>query len=123
MHTPQHNPSGYDNSSVSNTTALQSNIRFLLMHGVADDNVHLQNSLVLIDKLDLANVDNYDVQIFPDSDHGIYFHNANAMVYGRESSAFLFIILFLKKESNCHVTLPAAWFRENIWQDANPILT
>jgi dipeptidyl aminopeptidase len=88
MHTPQHNPSGYDNSSVSNTTALQRNIRFLLMHGVADDNVHLQNSLVLIDKLDLANVDNYDVQIFPDSDHSIYFHNANAMVYGRESSAF-----------------------------------
>lgn len=81
MHTPQHNPSGYDNASISNMTALGSNVRFLMLHGVADDNVHMQNSLTLIDKLDLANVDNYDVHVFPDSDHSIYFHNANRIVY------------------------------------------
>ena len=51
------------------------------MHGVADDNVHLQNTLTLLDKLDLAGFDNYDVHIFPDSDHSIYFHNANRIVY------------------------------------------
>lgn len=62
---------------------LQSNIRFLFMHGVADDNVHMQNSLTLLDKLDLAGVENYDVHVFPDSDHSIYFHNANRMVYDR----------------------------------------
>jgi dipeptidyl aminopeptidase len=81
MHTPQHNQGGYDNSSVSNTTALHQNVRFLIMHGVADDNVHMQNSLTLLDKLDLAGVENYDVHFFPDSDHGIYFHNANRIVY------------------------------------------
>ncbi|CAI7669830.1 unnamed protein product [Penicillium bialowiezense] len=86
MHTPEHNPSGYDNSSISDVDALSRNVRFLIMHGVADDNVHLQNTLVLIDKLDLANIDNYDMQVFPDSDHSIYFHNAHTIVYERLSS-------------------------------------
>lgn len=81
MHTPQHNPGGYDNSTVSNATALGQNVRFLVMHGIADDNVHMQNTLSLLDKLDLANVQNYDVHVFPDSDHSIYFHNANRVVY------------------------------------------
>ena len=83
MHTPQHNPQGYENASISNMTALSSNVRFLLMHGVADDNVHMQSSLTLLDKLDLAGVENYDFHAFPDSDHSIYFHNANRMVYDR----------------------------------------
>ncbi|KAI9780615.1 MAG: hypothetical protein M1835_004451 [Candelina submexicana] len=86
MHTPQHNPSGYDNSTISDMTALHNNVRFLVMHGVADDNVHMQNSLTLLDKLDLAGVENYDVHLFPDSDHSIYFHNANRMVYDRLSN-------------------------------------
>ena len=81
MHTPQNNPEGYANTSISNTTALQGNVRFLIMHGVADDNVHLQNTLTLLDKLDLAGVENYDYHVFPDSDHSIFFHNANRMVY------------------------------------------
>lgn len=84
MHTPQHNAAGYSNASISNATALAQNVRFLVMHGVADDNVHMQNTLSLLDKLDLANVENYDVHVFPDSDHSIYFHNANRVVYESE---------------------------------------
>ncbi|EKD20993.1 uncharacterized protein L3040_004612 [Drepanopeziza brunnea f. sp. 'multigermtubi'] len=83
MHTPQHNPEGYKNATISNMTALQQNVRFLVMHGVADDNVHMQNTLTLLDKLDVARVENYDVHVFPDSDHGIYFHNANRIVYDK----------------------------------------
>jgi len=83
MHTPQHNPSGYTNASISNVSALASTTRFLMMHGVADDNVHLQNTLTLLDRLDLAGVENYDVHVFPDSDHSIYFHNANRIVYDK----------------------------------------
>ncbi|KAJ5555302.1 Peptidase S9B dipeptidylpeptidase IV N-terminal [Penicillium sp. DV-2018c] len=86
MHTPAHNPQGYTNASISDVKALSQNVRFLIMHGVADDNVHLQNTLVLIDKLDLANIDNYDMQVFPDSDHSIQFHMAHALVYERLSS-------------------------------------
>lgn len=81
MRTPQDNDEGYSLSKVSNATALGQNKRFLLMHGVADDNVHFQNSLTLLDSLDLAGVENYDVHVFPDSDHGIYFHGANRIVY------------------------------------------
>ena len=84
MHTPEHNPSGYDNATITDAEALGRNVRFLIMHGVADDNVHLQNTLVLIDRLDLANIDNYDMQVFPDSDHSIYFHNGHTLVYERE---------------------------------------
>ncbi|KAF7914293.1 uncharacterized protein EAF01_000699 [Botrytis porri] len=83
MHTPQHNPSGYDNTSISDVESLAKNVRFLIMHGVADDNVHMQNTLTLLDKLDLAGVENYDVHVFPDSDHSIYFHNANRIVYDK----------------------------------------
>ncbi|KAI9710675.1 MAG: hypothetical protein M1820_002508 [Bogoriella megaspora] len=83
MDTPQANPAGYQNATIANTTALGANVRFLVMHGSADDNVHLQNSLTLLDKLDLAGVENYDFHTFPDSDHSIFFHNANKMVYDR----------------------------------------
>ncbi len=85
MRTPQANPQGYVTSAINNASALAANVRFLIMHGVADDNVHMQNSLTLLDKLDLDGVENYDVHVFPDSDHSIYFHNANRIVYDSES--------------------------------------
>lgn len=83
MHTPQHNPGGYDSSAITDMTGLSRNVRFLVMHGIADDNVHMQSTLTLIDKLDVAGVENYDIHVFPDSDHGIRFHNAYRMVYDR----------------------------------------
>lgn len=84
MGLPQENAEGYDNASVHDAAALGKNVRFLVMHGVSDDNVHMQNTLSLLDKLDLANVQNYDVHVFPDSDHSIYFHNANRVVFESE---------------------------------------
>ncbi|KAL9034233.1 MAG: hypothetical protein Q9214_007138, partial [Letrouitia sp. 1 TL-2023] len=86
MHTPQRNPDGYTNTSITDVAALAGSTRFLIMHGVADDNVHLQNTLSLLDKLDLQGVENYDVHVFPDSDHSIYFHNANKIVYDKLTS-------------------------------------
>ena len=85
MHTPQHNPSGYANSTITNTTSLSSNVRFLVMHGTGDDNVHIQNTLTLLDDLDISGVENYDVHVFPDSDHSIFFHNANRAVFDKLS--------------------------------------
>jgi dipeptidyl aminopeptidase B len=83
MRTPQNNPEGYSKSAITNVTAMAQNVRFLIMHGVADDNVHMQNTLTLLDKFDLAGIENYDVHFFPDSDHSIYFHNANHVVYDK----------------------------------------
>ncbi|WEW58580.1 dipeptidyl peptidase [Emydomyces testavorans] len=85
MHTPQNNPTGYNNAAISNTTALRENVRFLVVHGSGDDNVHIQNTLTLLDKLDVDGVKNFDVHVFPDSDHSIYFHNAYKMVHQRLS--------------------------------------
>lgn len=82
MHTPAHN-ANYSTTAIHNISALASSTRFLLLHGVADDNVHFQNSLTLLDQLDLAGVENYDVHVFPDSDHGIYFHGANRVVWDK----------------------------------------
>jgi dipeptidyl aminopeptidase len=65
------------------------NTRFLIMHGVADDNVHYQNTLTLLDKLNLQNIDNWDMVMYPDSDHSIYFHNAHTVVYERKFEPIL----------------------------------
>jgi dipeptidyl aminopeptidase len=84
MDTPQRNEVGYRNTSIHDIESLRKNVRFLVMHGIADDNVHTQSTYTLLDKLDMAGVTNYDVHVFPDSDHGIYFHNANIIVYQSE---------------------------------------
>ena len=86
MLTPAQNPEGYAAAKVSNVTALGQNVRFLIMHGTGDDNVHMQNTLTLLDELDLAGIGNYDVHFWPDSDHSIYFHGANKLVYERLSA-------------------------------------
>lgn len=83
MHTPQSNPEGYEQTAVANVEALAKADRFLIMHGTGDDNVHLQNTLSLVDKLDEKSIHNYDLHFFPDSNHAISFHNANSMVYHR----------------------------------------
>lgn len=57
--------------------------RFLIMHGTGDDNVHLQNSLWLLDNLNIKGVENYDVHFFPDSDHSIYYHNAHNIIFDK----------------------------------------
>lgn len=82
---PHHNEAGYATAAVSNVSALAGNVRWLMMHGTGDDNVHLQNSLALLDQLDLGGVSNYDVHVWPDSDHSIYFHGANRLVWERLS--------------------------------------
>jgi dipeptidyl aminopeptidase B len=83
MLTPEENPEGYEQAKVSNVTAMAGNVRWLIMHGTGDDNVHLQNTLTLLDEFDLKGVGNYDVHVWPDSDHSIYFHGANGLVWER----------------------------------------
>ncbi|ETN39281.1 uncharacterized protein HMPREF1541_05504 [Cyphellophora europaea CBS 101466] len=85
MLTPEDNGEGYARAAVSNVSAISQNVRWLIMHGTGDDNVHMQNTLTLLDKFDLAGVGNYDVHVWPDSDHSIYFHGANKLVWERLS--------------------------------------
>lgn len=83
MKRPSENPNYEKTAKINEIANLGKTQRFLVMHGTADDNVHLQNSLWLIDQLDLAGVENYDVHYFPDSDHLIFYHNANTIVFDK----------------------------------------
>ncbi|PKP19626.1 MAG: S9 family peptidase, partial [Bacteroidetes bacterium HGW-Bacteroidetes-22] len=70
MRTPKENPSGYDdNSPIGHVGKLKGN--FLLVHGMADDNVHFQNSVDLVTALVNADKD-FDSEFYPNSNHGIY---------------------------------------------------
>lgn len=70
MTTPQENPSGYDdNSPINHVDKLKG--KYLIIHGTADDNVHVQNAMRMIRALQLANKP-FDQAIYPDTNHGIY---------------------------------------------------
>jgi dipeptidyl-peptidase-4 len=79
MQTPQENPSGYDdNSPLSFTGKLKG--KFLLIHGSADDNVHLQNTMRLAKKLQENGMD-FDMMIYTDKNHGIYGKKTRHQLY------------------------------------------
>lgn len=83
MGLPKDNLDGYNDAMITNFTNFSKLNRFLIIHGTGDDNVHFQNTLQLLNSFDLNNVENYDMHVYPDSDHSIHYDNANPMVYGR----------------------------------------
>ncbi len=79
LRTPQENPSGYDeNSPVFFTKKIKGN--YLLIHGSADDNVHLQNSMEMTKELVKNNIP-FDQFIYPNKNHGIYGGNTRLHLY------------------------------------------
>jgi dipeptidyl-peptidase 4 len=79
MRTPQENASGYDNNSpINHVNKLKG--KFLLVHGTADDNVHVQNSYEMIEALIRANKQ-FDWAMYPDKNHGIYGGNTRLHLY------------------------------------------
>jgi dipeptidyl-peptidase-4 len=79
MQTPQENAGGYDNNSpINHVSKLKGN--FLLIHGTADDNVHVQNSMKMIEALVQANKQ-FDWAIYPDKNHGIYGGKTRLQLY------------------------------------------
>ena len=70
MQTPQENASGYDdNSPINHVEKLKG--AYLLVHGTGDDNVHVQNTMRMINALVAANKQ-FDLFVYPDRTHGIY---------------------------------------------------
>lgn len=79
MTTPQENPSGYDeNSPINHVEKLKGD--YLLIHGTGDDNVHVQNTMRMIEALVQANKQ-FDWAIYPDKNHGIYGGNTRLHLY------------------------------------------
>ncbi len=74
MRTPRENAEGYDeNSPINHVEGLEG--EFLLIHGMADDNVHFQNSVELAEALIQAGKQ-FEIMFYPNRDHGIYGGNA-----------------------------------------------
>ena len=87
MQTPQENASGYDeNSPINHVEKLKGH--YLLVHGTADDNVHVQNTMEMISALVKANKQ-FDLFIYPDKNHGIYGGNTRYHLYKKMTDFIL----------------------------------
>jgi dipeptidyl-peptidase-4 len=84
MRTPEENPSGYDDNSPFNYPELLEG-NYLLIHGSGDDNVHVQNSMRMIEALIQANKQ-FDWAIYPDKNHGIYGGNTRIQLFNKMTS-------------------------------------
>jgi dipeptidyl aminopeptidase/acylaminoacyl peptidase len=91
MNTPQENPDGYAATSVVKA-AKDLHGKLLIVHGVVDDNVHMQNTLQLMDALQKADRD-FEVMFYPVSRHGGFGKHAT-----RQTLEFIQRTLGEKKE-------------------------
>ena len=81
MRTSAENPDGYkENSPVYFADQLKGN--YLLIHGEADDNVHVQNSMEMSRALIKANKQ-FDFYIYPNRNHSIYGDGARLHLYNK----------------------------------------
>lgn len=78
---PQEDPDGYKDFSVVNAAGRLKG-RILLVHGTADDNVHLGNTVQFVQKLIEANIP-YDLQIYPRKTHSFAGSDVRVHLYGR----------------------------------------
>jgi len=80
MRTPEENVAGYDEGAVLGyADSLKGG--FLLVHGTGDDNVHFQNSVRLIERLEAANKQ-FDMRIYPNKTHAIAGATTRENLYG-----------------------------------------
>ena len=79
LRTPQENPEGYDQNSPINFVDLLKG-KFLLVHGMADDNVHLQNAVMFSQELIKKNKQ-FDMLYYADRNHGIFGGGARLHLY------------------------------------------
>ncbi len=70
MSTPQLNPDGYAATSVIRSAG-DLDGHLVLFHGTMDDNVHLQNSIQLIDELQRAGETSFELMLYPNARHGV----------------------------------------------------
>jgi len=87
MRTPQQNAEGYKAGSAF-TRAANLNGRLLLVHGMADDNVHFQNCAEYSECLVQANKQ-FDMQVYTNRNHGIYGGNTRYHLFTRLTEFFL----------------------------------
>ena len=86
MRTPQENAEGYKASSAF-TRADKLHGRLLLVHGMADDNVHFQNCAEYAEHL-VQLGKQFDMQVYTNRNHGIFGGNTRMHLYTRLTEFF-----------------------------------
>lgn len=87
MRTPQENGENYDiNSPVHHVDSLKG--KYMVIHGAADDNVHVQNTYDLVNALIKAGKQ-FDMFIYPNRNHGIYGGNTRFHLYNMMTNYIL----------------------------------
>lgn len=81
MRTPQENGEGYDKSSAF-SRAGKLHGRLLLVHGTADDNVHLRNMAEYTEKLVQLGID-FDMMVYTNRNHSIAGGNTRNHLYNK----------------------------------------
>ena len=95
MGTPKDNAEGYKKTSVM-TYADRYKGLLRIVHGTSDDNVHLQNSLTLINKLeDLGK--HFECMVYPGERHSIGANNNLKRIHNRDEAAIFYYRQLLKK--------------------------
>ncbi|MEN7549694.1 S9 family peptidase [Rapidithrix thailandica] len=92
MDSPQENPEGYKSSAVMNHVDKYKGM-LRIIHGTMDDNVHLQNSLQLINALQESNKQ-FEMMFYPGSRHGI--GGKKGKHYKSENNKFIYRYLLQK---------------------------
>jgi len=87
MRTPQENNDGYENNSPINFAG-QIRGKYLLVHGMADDNVHFQNAAEVARALVTKNIP-FDEAYYPNKNHGIYGGYTRAHLYNKMTNFVL----------------------------------
>ncbi len=82
LRTPQQNPSGYTSGA---PLKLARNLKgeLLIIHGTADDNVHLRNTLLFTEELVQANIP-FEMAVYPNRNHSIYGGNTRLHLFERK---------------------------------------
>lgn len=81
LSTPQKNPEGYDlGSPTTYAENLGDDQDLLIVHGDADDNVHVQNTMAMVNALQ-AEGKQFDLMIYPGRNHGIYGGNTRMHLF------------------------------------------
>lgn len=93
MGTPQNNPEGYKiTSPVTHAEKLKGDLR--IVHGTMDDNVHMQNSIQLVDRLQDLNK-HFEFMLYPGERHG--WGGAKARHSGQETIRYIYTNLMGKQ--------------------------
>lgn len=87
MRTPQENGKNYDDNSPMNHVE-KINGNYLLIHGTADDNVHFQNAVEMVDMMIKKGVD-FDSEFYPNKNHGIGGSKVRLHLYKRMTNFLL----------------------------------